>query len=71
MADPTIRLVNIQGPGGIGKTRLAIEVARGQSDIFADGIYFVSLAALDDENLMATPIISAINFSFQMQGISH
>jgi len=65
--DPTNRLVTIQGPGGIGKTRLAIEVARAQSDAYADGVYFVSLAALDDPNLIATPIANAINFSFQVQ----
>jgi predicted ATPase len=64
LTDPTIRLVNIQGPGGIGKTRLAIEAARAQSDTFVDGVFFVSLAALDDPNLMATPIANAINFSF-------
>ena len=67
LTDPTIRLVNILGPGGIGKTRLAIEAARAQSDAFVDGVYFVSLAALDDPNLIATPIANAINFSFFMQ----
>lgn len=67
LTDPTIRLVNILGSGGIGKTRLAIEAARAQSDAFVDGIYFVSLASLDDPNLIATPIANAINFSFPMQ----
>ena len=67
LTDPTIRLVNILGPGGIGKTRLAIEAAREQSDAYADGIYFVSLAALDDPNLIATPIVNAINFSFHVR----
>jgi predicted ATPase/DNA-binding SARP family transcriptional activator/Tfp pilus assembly protein PilF len=67
LTDPTIRLVNVLGPGGIGKTRLAIEAARAQSDAFVDGIYFVSLAPLDDPNLIATPIANAINFSFLVQ----
>ena len=67
LTDPTIRLVNILGPGGIGKTRLAIEAARAQSDAFVDGIYFVSLAALDDPILIATPIANAINFSFHVR----
>jgi len=66
LSDPTIRLVNILGPGGIGKTRLAIEAARAQSETFSDGIYFVPLAALDDANLIATPIANAVNFTFHV-----
>ena len=38
------RLVTLLGPGGIGKTRLAIEAATGIVDNFADGIVFVALA---------------------------
>jgi predicted ATPase/DNA-binding CsgD family transcriptional regulator len=67
IADPAVRLVNILGPGGVGKTRLAIEAARTQSDAFADGVYFVALAALNDPNLIATPIAKAVNFSFYAQ----
>ncbi|MCJ7661024.1 MAG: tetratricopeptide repeat protein [Anaerolineales bacterium] len=67
IADPAVRLVNILGPGGVGKTRLAIEAARTQSDGFADGVYFVALAALNDPNLIATPIAKAVNFSFYAQ----
>jgi predicted ATPase/DNA-binding winged helix-turn-helix (wHTH) protein len=48
LADPTCRLLTIMGPGGIGKTRLAVEVARkGQAD-FADGVFFVPLASVSD-----------------------
>ncbi len=67
LSNPAIRLVNIQGPGGIGKTRLAIEAAGGQSEVFADGVYFVSLAALADPHLLATAMAKAINFSIQGQ----
>lgn len=67
ITDPKIKLITILGPGGMGKTRLSIEVARGQAGAFADGVYFVSLAALDDPNLIVTAVANAINFSFHMQ----
>jgi transcriptional regulator with XRE-family HTH domain len=42
------RLLTLTGAGGIGKTRLALQVAERLTDAFADGIYFVPLAALVD-----------------------
>ena len=44
----TARLLTLVGSGGIGKTRLSIEVARGLSRRFPDGIYLVSLACATD-----------------------
>jgi predicted ATPase len=38
-----VRLITVTGPGGMGKTRLAIEVARQAATVFPDGVYFVSL----------------------------
>ncbi len=43
-----VRLVTLTGPGGIGKTRLALAVAAGLEDAFAQGIWFVDLSRLTD-----------------------
>jgi predicted ATPase/class 3 adenylate cyclase len=52
------RLVTLTGPGGTGKTRLAIEVADGCVDAFADGVHFVSLATISDADLVL-PTVAA------------
>src|SRR5262245_27836110 len=43
---PAARLVTLVGPGGVGKTRLAVQVARRLHGFFRDGIWWVSLASL-------------------------
>ena len=55
----TERLVAVVGAGGTGKTRLALHVARAHLDAFADGVWFVELAALTDPSLVTGAVAAA------------
>ena len=48
LSDPAVRVLTILGPGGIGKTRLALQAAAEASDAFLDGLWWVALAPLSD-----------------------
>jgi predicted ATPase/DNA-binding CsgD family transcriptional regulator/DNA-binding XRE family transcriptional regulator len=54
------RLVTLLGPGGIGKTRLAVEIATGLVDAFAEGVVFVPLASVRDPNLVVGAMAQAL-----------
>ena len=54
------RLVTLTGPGGIGKTSLAIEAARALADRFPDGAWFINLAPLDDPLDVAASVAHGI-----------
>ena len=55
-----VRLVTLLGPGGVGKTRLSIQVATTLDTTFADGVCFVSLAEIDDPTLVFPTIAHAL-----------
>ena len=55
-----VRLVTLTGIGGVGKTRLALEIARTTGGAWPDGVVFVSLAALNDPALLISTLARAI-----------
>jgi len=51
-----VRLVTITGPGGVGKTSLALQVVHELEDDFLDGVFFISLAPINDPTLIIPTI---------------
>jgi predicted ATPase/DNA-binding XRE family transcriptional regulator len=60
LADPAARLITLIGPGGVGKTRLALEVARAIADEGASRVRFVGLAAIRNSAFVAPAIAEAL-----------
>jgi predicted ATPase/DNA-binding XRE family transcriptional regulator len=63
LADPAARLISIIGPGGVGKTRLALELARAIADVGETRVVFVPLAAVRDSAFVAPAIAEALGLS--------
>jgi predicted ATPase/DNA-binding SARP family transcriptional activator len=60
-----VRLLTILGAGGMGKTRLALELARAGLDGYADGVFFVALAPLAAAGALASTIAQALDLPVQ------
>jgi predicted ATPase/DNA-binding XRE family transcriptional regulator len=63
LADSAARLITLTGPGGVGKTRLALELARAMSEEGSDRVVFVPLSAIRDPGFVALAIADALGLT--------
>lgn len=60
LRDPTCRMLTLIGPGGVGKTRLALQAATGQSGDFRHGVHFIPLTAVSATDLLVPTLAGAL-----------
>ena len=63
------RLVTLTGPGGIGKTRLALQVAAGAGRAFRDGVWLAELTGLRDPGLLVGEVARSLGLSDQVGAV--
>ena len=69
LAHPEYRLISVVGPGGMGKTRFALQVGRENNHRFAEGVFFVPLAAVQQGENVAGAIMDALGVAGEI-GVS-
>jgi predicted ATPase/predicted amidohydrolase len=62
LADPSCRLITLTGHGGVGKSRLAAQIACDQVQAFPDGVYFVPLAPIGSVEHITSTVADALSF---------
>jgi predicted ATPase len=68
LRDPTCRMLTLIGPGGSGKTRLALEAAKARLDAHEHGVFFISLAPLEDVSAIVPAVADVLGFRFYSGG---
>ncbi|MBL8161676.1 MAG: AAA family ATPase [Anaerolineae bacterium] len=66
LTNPLCRLLTLTGPGGIGKTRLALEVARRQNGTFPGGFCFIPLQPLNSHEYIIAALVEHLNFPLSL-----
>ena len=64
LSRPGTRHLTLSGPGGIGKTRLALRIAQSIGDDFPDGVSFIDLSSLSDPSLVAHAIATSVGLAW-------
>lgn len=70
LANPACRVLTLLGPGGMGKTRLSLQVGHqlaGGTRLYRDGVYFVPLANVSEENLLITTLAQRLGLRLEEQ----
>ncbi len=65
LSNPACRLLALVGPGGIGKTRLALAAAERHAADYADGVCFISCQGVESGTDLATMVADALHLAFQ------
>jgi predicted ATPase/DNA-binding SARP family transcriptional activator len=64
LMSPKDRIISLVGPGGVGKTRLAVQVASQVTEYFPDGIYFISFTSIEGPEFIPILLADVLKFSF-------